>query len=417
MTADPPATKLDAAPSARPPRAPKSVAARRQRAFLIVAVAAAVIATAGLVVSLFVKSPAQMQAEQAPPSPGVLTASVTRQQLTQTVIAGGTVEPGATEGVRALSASGGGLRVVTGTPKRPGDALEAGQVLIEISGRPLIALPGSIPAYRDFVVGTRGPDVEQLQRALVSTGDLPQWRVSGEFDWWTQVAVGEMYDRLGYPSVGTGSSISLPLSEVVFVASLPATVATVAVQLGAPLPASGDPVATVNTGSEQVRAMVPQGQQVGIQAGQTVQMSDDVTGRQTTGTVVSVGAYTSGQSSDSNASAQQNPGTGGTAGGQNAAGQAGYPVIVQPSEPLGTDWLGANVRVQIVGAQTAGEVLVVPSSAIATDAAGGSSVRVRAADGSETTVPVRTGMIVGGLVEVTPVQGEALSVGDEVVTG
>ena len=385
--------------------------ARRQRAFLVVAVVAAVVAIAGLVVSLSVKSPAQLQAEQAPPSPSVLTAQVTSQQLTESVTVRGTVESPASTGVRALSGAQGGQRVVTGTPVKAGDTVSSGQVLLELSGRPLIVFSGATPAYRDLVAGTKGADVTQVQNALVQTGDLASNRLTGTFDWWTQVAVAKLYKRLGYATVGSGSNVSVPLSELAFVATLPATVATVTAELGAPLSSDADPVVTLNTGAPQVRAMVAQGQQVGIAAGQTVHITDDVTGRQVDGTVASIGAFTSGTQSGSQSSSQQGSGT------QADASQAGYPVIVQADTPLGADWLGANVRVQIMGASTDGAVLVVPSAAIVTDPSGGASVIVRDDAGTNNTVPVRTGMTVDGMVQVTPSTAGALHAGDRVVTG
>lgn len=386
------------------PRTVRSTA-RRQRAFLLVAVAAAIIATAGLAASLLVKSPAQLQSEQQPPSPSILTAAVQRQQLTQTITVRGTVEAPETWPIRALAAGAGGLRVVTGLPRHAGDTLEEGQSVLEISGRPLIALSGGTPAFRDFTPGLEGNDVTQLQNALVATGDLAGSRVSGRFDWWTQVAVADLYDRLGYTTVGEGSALTLPLSEIAFVPALPATIASVAAELGAPLATDGGAVATVNTGTLQVRAVVGQGQQAGLAVGQQVSITDDLSGRQASGAIGEVRAFSDGSAAggqDSGAAAQR--------------GEAGYPVIIAPSEPLAADWLAANVRVQITGAQSEGEVLTVPSSGVVTDAGGGSVVVVLEADGTQRRVPVRTGMIVGGVVEVAPDEG-ALEAGELVVTG
>lgn len=389
----------------------------KQRLFLIIAVAAAVLSTAGLVASLFIKSPAQLQSEQAPPAPSVLTAKVTSQRLAQTVTVRGTVESAATVAVRALSADGDGLRVVTATPKNVGDTISSGQMLLEISGRPLIIFAGAQPAYRDLVSGLSGPDAKQVQQGLVVTGDLAASRVSGTFDSATQRALSALYKRLGYATNGTGSSVSLPLSELAFVPQLPATLATLTAQLGAPISGT-DPIATLNTGALQVATTLAQGQQVGVVVGQKVNLSDDVSGRQAGGVVTSVGAYSAGTATNTNGSSQQGQGSSGQSStDQTSSTPAGYPVLVTPDPPLSSDWLGANIRLQIVGAQTSGNVLVVPSAAITSDDAGGNAVVVLAADGSKNTVPVRTGMTVSGLVEVTPTTAGALKVGDRVVTG
>ena len=49
----------------------------------------------------------------------------------------------------------------------------AGDVLVEVTGRPVIALTGPLPAYRDLVVGDIGPDVAQLEQALAAIGFDP----------------------------------------------------------------------------------------------------------------------------------------------------------------------------------------------------------------------------------------------------
>ena len=69
------------------------MSARRQRAVMIVAVVCAVVSTAGLLSSRFVKSPLQLQAEAAAPPASLITAEVTSQVLSSTLIFRGTVGP------------------------------------------------------------------------------------------------------------------------------------------------------------------------------------------------------------------------------------------------------------------------------------------------------------------------------------
>lgn len=375
---------------------------RRQRVLLAVAVAAAVVCAGGLAASTLIKSPAQVAAEQSPPPASVLTAKVQSMTLTQAVTVRGTVTSPASTPVRALTSGAGGLRVVTATPKAAGDMVDSGQVMLEISGRPLFVLAGSRPAYRDLTVNTRGADVTQAQQNLVSLGLLDGAGVTGRFDWATQVAVARLYKDAGYETVGQGSSVSLPLSEYVFVADLPATVAKVAVGAGQTLASGDEPVMTLNTGELLVDAVVPSGQQVGLATGQGTQVTDDVAGKTVDGTLTAIGPYRQASSG---------------AGDETSAQQAGYPVTIQPTAPLDASWLGANVLVRITGVSSDGPVLAVPATAVVSEASGDVAVFVRHADGSTERVAVRTGMVVDGMVEATPVVDGALAAGDDVVTG
>ena len=54
--------------------------------------------------------------------------------------------------------------------RQSGHQLSNGSIITTINERPIIAFKGSIPAYRDLVVGARGDDVKQLQEALESLG-------------------------------------------------------------------------------------------------------------------------------------------------------------------------------------------------------------------------------------------------------
>lgn len=394
---------------------------RRQRVFLLVALVAALLAIGGLIASTLVKSPAQLAAEQAPPAASVLTAEVRSLQLKQTVTVRATVEASASYKVRALGGTPSGARLVTRTPLEKGASVRSGQVGLEISGRPLFLMAGKIPAYRDLTVNAQGSDVDQLQQALVDTGDLSPDAATGVFDWSTQTAVARLYDRAGYSTAGKGNSISVPLSELVFIPSLPATVAKITSTTGAPLAATADPVIELNTGSPMVRAVVPSGERPGIKVGQSVVITDDLSGKQARGTVKEIGAYMgAGDKGSEPSSKSLTDGGGGAANPgqpQGGSSEQGYPVVVATNEPLDASWLDLSVRAQILGAATPGKVLAVPSAAIATEANGTTSVLLRKHDGSRTAVPVRTGMISEGLVEVTPVKPGDLRAGDEVVTG
>ncbi|MEO7895967.1 MAG: hypothetical protein ABIR65_01595, partial [Pseudolysinimonas sp.] len=60
--------------------------------------------------------------------------------------------------------------IVTRLP-RSGDVVAVGQALYEVDGRPVIAVRGDRPFWRDLGTGiTDGPDVAQLETALTELG-------------------------------------------------------------------------------------------------------------------------------------------------------------------------------------------------------------------------------------------------------
>jgi multidrug efflux pump subunit AcrA (membrane-fusion protein) len=85
-------------------------------------------------------------------------------------------------------------------------------------------------------------------------------------------------------------------------------------------------------------------------------------------------------------------------------------------EEIPPEIVGTNVRVTIPVSSTGGEVLAVPAAALSATANGSTIVQVEDDDGALRTVTVQTGLAAGGLVEVTPMEGE-LAEGDWVVVG
>ena len=150
----------------------RSGLSRRKRAVAALATGAVVLAGSALWTSTFVKSPAQAAADAGPPAPDVLTAPVERRVLADTVVTRGTVSATQTVDLAPVGAAadGSAAPVVTKVMARSGQTFEAGRVLVEVSGRPVFALPGKLPVYRDLKPGTHGDDVRQLQRALRSLG-------------------------------------------------------------------------------------------------------------------------------------------------------------------------------------------------------------------------------------------------------
>lgn len=374
---------------------------RRQRVFLVLVSMAAVLATAGLVASLFIKSPAQQAAEASPPPASVLTAEVKREVLMQSVVVRGTVASSAQFSVTGKLGRSGGPAVLTKLDVATGSSATEGQQLAEISGEPLFAFQGAVPAYRDVSVGTRGDDADQLQKALQRLGYLSSVSDDKTFTWRAGRALRAFMQDRGYEAAndGDGNAI-LPLAQLVFLPSTPATVAAVNGAVGDDLSALDKPLLSVTTGDLRVSASVPEGSQNGITPGQEVEITDDVRGRSVKGSVVSLGDFSG--NAKSNDTTQSTP---------------GYLLIVAAADPLSSDWLGQNVKVTIVVARRPQPELVLPVTAIATKEKGDTFVTVVGSDGSRTQVQVKVSLISGGDAAVTPMTADSLHESDDVLVG
>ncbi|MFI5827504.1 peptidoglycan-binding protein [Streptomyces sp. NPDC051578] len=174
--------------------------ARGRRLVLGVVGGAALMAVGGLLATVLVKSPAQVAAETGPPAQGPLTAEVERRVLAQTVVMRGSVVADQSVDVapQPRSGEGVGTPVVTKLPLKPGDAVGAGQLLAEVSGRPVFALKGTLPVYRDLKPGATGDDVAQLQQALRELGHGTGSDAKGVFGAGTKAALAARYRAIGY---------------------------------------------------------------------------------------------------------------------------------------------------------------------------------------------------------------------------
>ncbi|MFG2233489.1 peptidoglycan-binding protein [Streptomyces sp. NPDC048723] len=195
--------------------------ARGRRAVLAVVGGAALMAVGGLLATTLVKSPAQVAAETGPPAQGALTADVERRVLAQTVVMRGTVVADQSvavtpQGVR--SGEGTGAALVTKLPLKAGDPVTAGQLIAEVSGRPVFTLHGAQPMYRDLKPGATGDDVAQLQQALRELGHGTGGDAKGVFGAGTKAALAARYRAIGYeplPAVADGGAALKSAREAV----------------------------------------------------------------------------------------------------------------------------------------------------------------------------------------------------------
>ncbi|WP_328748460.1 peptidoglycan-binding protein [Streptomyces sp. NBC_00285] len=461
--------------SGRSRRAADNGLSQKRKWVAAVAVAAVLLTGAGIAASFVVKSPAQAAAEAEPPQQGVLTAPVENRVLKDSVIIRGTVVAGQSVDVAPSGASGEGTTsaVVTKAPKSVGTEIKAGQVLVEVSGRPVFALKGQVPVYRDLKPGSTGDDVAQLQSALAALGHGTGSDAEGTFGGGTKSALTAFYASIGYNPVSaeadgtatvqdaqdaataaerawqdaedarqkasndetqkavdraaqdlerartrlTEAQVAagpmLPASEVVYLSGFPARVDSVNAVLGS---APTGKVMTVSAGRLAVNGYLQESQKGLVRAGQKVEILSETTGVKATASVRSVAdTMASGQQSTGDATAQ---GTGTDAGaGTGAAAPQGYLVVVEPDKSLPAATVGQDVRLTVEAASTKGRALVVPVTAITAGSDGRTVVTVLEAGDRQRRVEVTTGTTGDGYVEVKPAAGAVLAEGDQVVTG
>lgn len=169
---------------------------RGNRTLWIVALCAVLSLVAGLLVGRFLIGPTE--ASDAP-KPGLVTVPVEFGPLSNDVTLRADV--GYADAVEvSVDTSGGGGTVVTGAVPEVGATFTALSVALAVAGRPVIVLPGELPAYRTMRVGVSGPDVLQLKQALAAVGLNPGDVGSSTFDAATAEAVGQLYGTVGYPA-------------------------------------------------------------------------------------------------------------------------------------------------------------------------------------------------------------------------
>lgn len=424
--------------------------AGRRRALIIVVTGSLALGALGLGAAALIKSPAQVAADTAPPPRDTLTAPVERQVLSRTLVTRGSVVAAQTVDVAAGEPAGEdtGRAVVTKMKVKSGESVTAGRVMVEISGRPVFALPGALPAYRDLKTGARGEDVAQLQRALTAVGHPTGTDRAGTFGEGTRRAVAALYAAAGYEPVtdGTDSAdgrtsgrslpddkhgspenekgrhpgngkageptggkpsaagLVVPMSEVVYFKGQSARVDSVMAEVGA---AADEKLLTLSAGALQVTGEVAPQDREQVRPGHKVRILAESTGQQAVGEVTSVAATPTVRKGKS----------GQGSGGDEQRGGESYTVRITPDRPLPADMANQEVRLTIAAATSGGKVLSVPSSAVSAGADGRTTVTVHEKEGGHRRVEVRVGMSGDGVVEVTPAGGASLTEGEQVVVG
>jgi len=324
------------------------------------------------------------------------TVIVTRQSLSSEIPVNATLGYGGSYEV-VNHASG----IITQLPPS-GKVIAEGQVLYEVSGRPVVLLYGPTPAYRSLSEGTNsgvtGPDVRELNADLVAMGYASSSEIpagSDVFSSWTTLGVEKLQSALGVSVNGT-----LTLGEAVFLPSA-ARITSVSATLGASAP-PGQAIMSATSTTRVATADLDTSQQSEVAVGDHVAITlpDDAT---TPGVVTSVGKVATESSLSSP-----------SLGGPSSSGSATIAVTVTPTNPAATGtWDQAQVTVDIRTASVQ-DALVVPVNALLALSGGGYAVEVTGSHGVRQLVAVTPGLFddAEGLVQVS---GSGLSAGEHVV--
>jgi hypothetical protein len=391
------------------------------------------------------RTPAQRAEETEEPDDSVITVRVDQDQLIDTLEFEAVLDrtgdfsvpaPAAPEGIETALASK--------IPLEVGDEVKAGTVLLEVSGRPMIALEGDVPAYRDLQEGDTGPDVEQLQLALQQIYGTPK---TGTFDSRTASDLEKLYDHAGYDAPvtseevagetgeenteentgenteeggeegGTGGAqtstverAALPASEVVFLPELPMQVGKINAEQSAPVTAD-EPVMVLASGDWKLESELDE-----ETASELSKLGDEAELEYGDGPLEGqeVGAFEL-EEREVEASEEEGFYEG---EGEPETTTALFAVFEFDAEAVeGIDDLapGEEQEVSLIRARSAEDALIVPLSALWTDSEDRTMLTVVEDDGKEERhIEVDVTLRHDGRGVVVPVEGE-LGEGDEVV--
>ncbi|GAA2274004.1 hypothetical protein GCM10010415_46660 [Streptomyces atrovirens] len=196
---------------ARPGRFRRLTGTRSGQLTVVVA-AVALVGAGGWFAGSRMQSPADAAASHRPPEAGPVTVAVERRSLTASVVAQGSVEFASPQSVTLAGPvgspdsgsgeAGAGDGVAQRITKAPaaGAEVKEGDVLMQVSGRPVLVLRGTVPMYRTLGPGASGDDVEQLQRALTRLG-FDSGSANGTYGQSDAAAVSRWYESKGYRAV------------------------------------------------------------------------------------------------------------------------------------------------------------------------------------------------------------------------
>jgi multidrug efflux pump subunit AcrA (membrane-fusion protein) len=162
---------------------------------------AAVLALVAWVAGSRIESPADAAARTAPPTPSPILVPIERRVLSSNVVTRGTGRFGLPQPISIAPSTLKPNPGLIATLPLKNTQIQEGGALLTASGRPVFALRGKLPAYRDLVPGTSGDDVRQLEQALKRLGYDPG-PIDGTYDPQTSAAVASWYESRGWAPFG-----------------------------------------------------------------------------------------------------------------------------------------------------------------------------------------------------------------------
>ena len=177
------------------------MASKRTIVLFAVIAGAACLALIAWVAGSRIESPADAAARTAPPTPSPILVPVEKRVLSSKIVTRGSGRFGLPQSVSiAPSALKPNPGLIASLPLRNTQIAEGG-LLLSASGRPVFALVGKVPAYRDLAPGISGDDVRQLEAGLKRLGFDPG-PLDGSYDQQTSAAVAKWYKAKGWEPFG-----------------------------------------------------------------------------------------------------------------------------------------------------------------------------------------------------------------------
>lgn len=289
---------------------------------------------------------------------------VGRATLQDTVVVRGTVGREDLFTVAAVSP-----QRVTGVSVEVDAEVAAGDELLRLDGRPMLAVEGTTPYWRPLQrLVEDGPDVEMLEQFLSDAGFF-SGTIDQDFTNLTRDGLEDWQEANGYPVDGRFLPTDLAVNQ------WPAVVGSVGVDVGDSVN-PGQPLVSFVEGDLTISVAVDPTDrsrlEVGLPALITVTASDiELNGR-----VVEL------------ADAPEVDGQGVERYAGEIEGEGTLDIVD-----------GSAVRVEVTLAEVV-DAMVVPVASVSLDGSGNEEIRILAADGTIERVPVVTGLTEGALVEI-----------------
>lgn len=305
----------------------------------------------------------------------VATAVVGRRSLEETVVTRGVVGF-VPVGDLKVGAAGRVVRM----PLSLGDVVAAGDVVVVVDGRAVVAVSDVDPFWRDLSRNSQGPDVMALQGLLAEAGFFDV-APDGRFGSTTEAALKDWQDHHGY-AVADGV---FRVGDVV-IGEWPARVGQVRVEPG-DFVEVGSSLASLTTEEPGVSVDLIPSDRLRVSEGDPVRVDVSATGRMAAGVLASVA--------------------------EDPVEREDLSLVFPAQVVLDDAWdvpEGTQTRVVVVTSR-AEDVLVVPVAAVISDEAGRPVVRIVDGAGGTRIVVVELGMSEGAWIEVM----SGLEEGDTVV--